>query len=251
MTKQPSIPKTGTKAAKDFYNSWKDINRLFYFVLNMVSRSEHVAKTAHEALISIEQDETKKLEIIKEWESRKGAVDELKNNRQLLLETILVRHVENYINYLSSVLFEIFIARPETLRSSDKVEVSKILEHDSIDSLVREIALTKVDSLSYSSFSKLADFFNDRFKISIAKHEDVISIHEFIEIRNISVHNRCFINSRFISRMGIDSSYLGQKKNLYLQDLEKLTPLLIENVKVIDRLIRRKLKIKGVRFTSG
>jgi hypothetical protein len=251
MTKQPSIPKTGTVAARDFYNSWKDINRLFDFVLKLVGKSEYVAKTAHEALFATESDDAKKAEMLEQWNSRKGPLDELKENRQLLLETILVRHVENYINYISSVLFEIFIARPETLKSSDKVEVSKILEHDSIDSLVREIALMKVDSLSYSSFSKLADFFNERFKIPLATPEEIALIHEFIEIRNISVHNRCFINSRFISRMGIDSSYLGKKKDLYGQDIDKLTPLLIEAVKVTDISIRRKLKVKGVRFADG
>lgn len=124
------------------------------------------------------------------WSSRKGPADELKANRQLLIETILVRHIEDFINYLSAVLFEIFTTRPETLKSSDKVEVSKVLEHDSIESLVREIAENKVDSLSYSSFSKMSDFFEERFNIAIASKEDIESIKEFIEIRNIFVHNR-------------------------------------------------------------
>ena len=35
-------------------------------------------------------------------EKRRSAIDELKRNRQLFVETILVRH-ENFINYTSSV----------------------------------------------------------------------------------------------------------------------------------------------------
>jgi len=184
------------------------------------------------------------------WNSRKGPVDELKANRQLLIETILVRHIENFINYLSAVLFEIFTTRPETLKSSDKVEVSKVLEHDSIESLVREIAEIKVDSLSYSSFSKMSDFFEERFKISLASKEDIQLIHEYIEIRNISVHNRCFINKRFIARTNIEHDNLGKKKELFSDQLDILIPKLAEIVKTTDVLIRRKMKVKGIRFSS-
>ncbi len=250
MNRNTQLPKIGTKAAKDFYDSWKDINRLFNFILNLVGRSEHVAKTAHDALISVEEDPEKKSAMEESWSLRKGAVDELKANRQLLIETILVRHIENFINYLSAVLFEIFITRPETLKSSDKVDVAKILEHDSIESLVREIAETKVDSISYSSFSKMSEFFEERFKISLASKEDIQLLHEYIEIRNISVHNRCFINKRFIARTNLESNNLGKKKELFSEQLNILIPKLSEIVKATDRLVRRKMKVNGIRFST-
>lgn len=250
MNRNTQIPKIGTKSAKDFYDSWNDINRLFNFILNLVGRSEHVAKTAHDALISVEKDPEKKSAMEERWSFRKGAVDELKANRQLLIETILVRHIENFINYLSAVLFEIFITRPETLKSSDKVDVAKILEHDSIESLVREIAETKVDSISYSSFSKMSEFFEERFKISLASKEDIQLLHEYIEIRNISVHNRCFINKRFIARTNLESNNLGKKKELFSEQLDILIPKLSEIVKATDLLVRRKMKVNGIRFST-
>ena len=73
----------------------------------------------------------------------------------------------------------------------------------------------KVDSLSYSSFSNLVGFFQKRFKIAIANELEIKLIHEYIEIRNISVHNRCFINKRFIASMNLDASHLGKKKEIY------------------------------------
>lgn len=241
----------GTKAAKDFFSSWRDINRLFDFVLLLVGSAEHVAKTAHQALIDTEDDETKRAEMEAKWKSRRSSLDELKANRQLLLETILVRHVENLINYLAAVLYEIFTSRPETLKSSDKVEVSEVLAHDSIEALVREIAEAKVDSLSYSSFSKLSEFFEERFRIRISDEADVKLIHEYIEIRNISVHNRCYINKRFISRMSLTPTEIGKKKELYGKDLDMLIPKLAEVVKAMDVIVRQKMKVKGVRFSVG
>ena len=251
MRTKTEPPKIGTTSAKDFYSSWQDINRLFDFVLHLAGRSDHVAEIAHKAIVSVEDDEQKKQEMEAQWKKRRSAIDELKRNRQLFVETILVRHIENFINYLSSVLFEIFVTRPETLRSSDKVEISKVLEHESIDSLVREIAEIKVDSLSYSSFAKLSDYFEDRFHISLAPKDDVEFIHKHIEIRNISVHNRCCINKRFISRTGLDESSLGKKKELYGGDLDALIPKLAEVVKNIDQTVRRKMKVKGVRFNRS
>ena len=248
MKTRVATPKTGTKAAEAFFASWHDINRLFDFVLSLVGRAEHVARTAHTALLETEDNPTKRAEMEARWSSRKGPIAELKANRQLLLEVILVRHVENFINYLAGLLFEIFTARPETLKSSDKVEVAKVLEHDSIESLVREIAEQKVDSLSYSSFSKLVEFFQERFGINIADERDVLFIHEHIEVRNISVHNRCLINKRFVARTGGSASEIGKKKELFGKDLEALTPKLAQVVKSVDLAVRRKMKVKGVRF---
>jgi hypothetical protein len=250
MRKQLPVPRTGTNAAKEFFASWHDINRLFDFVLSLVGNAERVAVIAHEALVQT-GDPIKKAEMEAEWKGRRSAVDELKANRQLLLETILVRHVENFLNYLSSVLFEIFTARPETLKSADKVEVSAVLQHDSFESLVREIAENKVDSLSYSSFGTLAKFFEERFHIKIAEDSDIEFIGGYIEVRNISVHNRCYINKRFISRMHLDVSEIGKKKHLYGPDLEVLIPKLAEIVKGVDVAVRRKMKVKGVRFRTA
>ncbi len=242
------LPNTGTKAAKEFFVSWRDINRLFDFVIGLVGHAEQVATTAHKALVDTEHDPIKRAEMERQWRERRSAVDELKANRQLLLETILVRHVENFVNYLAAVLFEIFTSRPETLMSSEKVEVSEVLRHTSIESLVREIAETKVDSLSYSCFGKLSEFFEERFRIKIANESELKLIHEYIEVRNISVHNRCYISRRFISRMNLKVSELGKKKYLYKQDLDVLIPTLAGVVEAIDVLVRRRMKIKGVRF---
>lgn len=251
MRKSLALPKSGTKAAKDFFSSWRDINQLLNFVLGLVNHSEKAASTAHKALLNYyrQADPSKTADMEAEWKARIGPVEKLKENRQLLLEAVLVRHIENFINYLSAVLFEIFTARPETLRSSDKVDVSKVLEHDSIESLVREIAEAKVDSLSYSSFAKMVEFFEDRFHITLASEDDAKLIHEYIEVRNISVHNRCYINKRFIARLRISETELGKKKELFIDDLDRLVPKLASVVKVIDTTVRNKMKVKGIRFS--
>jgi hypothetical protein len=248
MRADVTFPELVTNSAKDYFISWNNINGLFDFILNLTGMVEHNAQTAHNALIETEHDEQKKVERILEWEKRTSPVEELKKNRQILLETILVRHVENFLNYISSVLFEIFTTRPDTLKSSEKIEISRILEHDSIESLVRELAELKVDSLSYSSFSKLSDYFQEKFKINIATDDDFNLISTYIEIRNISVHERCHINKRFVKRLGLDPSEIGKIKELYMQDLDILIPRLAETVAFMDATVRDKMNVEGISF---
>lgn len=243
-------PKIGTKASSEFFGSWEEINKLLQFIIHLASTVEHAQTTAHDVLVKTAKDEEERNRLLSGWGKRRSPIQDLKENRQILLEIILVRHIENFLNYLSTVLFEIFTSKPETLRTSDKVEVSKVLQHTSIESLVLELAEEKVERLSYSSFYDLNDFFNERFNLEVAPLEKVEEISRFIETRNISVHNRCVINKRYIFKTGTPESDLGKKKLLVLDDIKKLSPLLAVVVKDLDSKTRKKFKIKGVRFAE-
>ena len=247
----PKIPKIGSRAAQGFFVSFKEINRFFHFVLHMVAHIETASKVAHSALVDTEHDELKKQKMVSEWKERKGPVDELKVNRQFFLEVILVRHIENFLAFIAALLYEIFTQRPETLRSSESMEIAKILKHDSIESLVREIAERKIESLSYSSFHDILNFFQDRFNLKLIDNEtDLKEIVEAIETRNISVHNRCIINQRFINRLKLTPEKLGIRKELYSDTIDKIIPLLTRLVLKLDRQASTKLHLKNVRFNA-
>jgi hypothetical protein len=202
-------------------------------------------------LVETEHNEAKRQEMLTTWARRQSAADALRENRQLLLEIVLVRHVENFLNYLAALLYEIFTQRPETLRSSDRVEVANVLRHESIESLVRDIAEGKVESLLYSSFQDVADFFQERFKISVADPAPFVALLEAIETRNISVHNRCVMNRRFVTRLGLEEDAVGKRRDLYITHLDALVPLLATVVRVLDRRAASKLRLRGVRFARG
>ena len=238
-----AFPRIGTPAAENFVQSWVRINSFFYWVLHMASSIDHMHQVAAEALRTVNDvDENE------ENADHKTMIDVLKENRQFFLEVTVVRHIENYLNYLSELLYEIFTGRPETLRSSDKVEISRVLAHASIQDFVRAAAERKVDSLSYSSFSELAEFFQDRFGLTIISSNYESVVVEAIETRNISVHNRCLINDRYCSRTGADSNQIGNRKDIYVGTLDELVPLLFDVVKELDVSARKKLKLKGRRF---
>lgn len=239
------IPRTGTDAAIQFFLSFRQINEFLRFVVNMAGHLDYAAKHAYDTLVKVANDPAEKERLAKEWAGHQSPIDDLKKHRQFLMEVVLVRHIENYLNYLSSLLREIFLARPEALRSSEKIELETILRHDSIDDLVRTITERKVESLSYSSFSELAEYFKEKFHIELVPTEDLPCIVDAIETRNISVHNRCIINNRFVSRTGKNTDAIGHLRELWVQDIEAVALRLGKSVKAIDVAARKRLHVKG------
>lgn len=213
----------------------------------MAAHIDRVSEIAGEALrdTAHTDEERDKLRAAEEYIS--PFVD-LAYHRQFFVEIFLARHVENYLNYLSSLLYEIFTQRPECMKSNEKVDFEFVLGHRSMETLVSGIAERKVETLSYSSFSALQEFFEDHFGLSICPTEHADVVNEAIETRNIAVHNRCIINSRYVEKTGKGRTRIGKRRVLYSADLESLVPILFLAVQSLDQVTRKHLKIVGHRF---
>jgi len=213
----------------------------------MAAHIDRVSEIAREALLNTAHtdEERDKLRAAKEYT---GPFVELAYHRQFFVEILLARHVENYLNYLSSLLYEIFTQRPECMKSNEKVDFEFVLGHGSMETLVRGIAERKVETLSYSSFSALQEFFEEHFGLSICPTEHADVVNEAIETRNIAVHNRCIINRRYVEKTGKGRDRISKRRVLHSDDLESLVPILFWAVKSLDQAARKHLKILGHRF---
>ena len=246
--KKIQLAKVATPPCKDFFLSWARINAFFGFVLGLGGALQSISRLLEEGLIeeAPNQETTQELRAISAIGD--GVLDDFMKHIQFFLETMLVRHVENYLNYLSGLLFEIFTQRPETLRSSESLDAAMVFSHASMDDLIRTQAQRRVESMSYRSFQDLAAYFTDRFGLQLFPDEQMGPILEAIETRNISVHNRCVINQRYIKRTGSDESLLGQLRELSTEDVEYLVPLLAKAVGRLDKDARKKLKLRASTF---
>ncbi len=251
--KVSNVPKLGTPAAKRFFDTWFMITDFMNFHISMFCDIETRNKKAKEVWVEVKKILGEKLyyetlgEAAKDKEDaqEKGisVKDRFVSHIWFFLEIILVRHMENYLNYLAELLFEIFSKKPQTLISSGKIEVKEIIRHDSIDSLIRSIAEDKVEAMSYKSFRDLSDFFAKHFNLILVQEDKLAEIIKAIEIRNISVHNRCIINERYVKRVGGDCQ-IGQQKKVKLGYLGMLIDLLAECVNKTDEEARAKFKLK-------
>ena len=241
-------PRSGTEAARDYWVSSQQIDLFAAFILNMASHIEHLAPALVDMQLILADTEEKRQAIKEKQDSWRGPLTVLSAHAQFHNEVFLVRHIENYLSYLSALLFQIFRHRPETMRSSEKVDLEFVLEHSSYDSLIQGLAEKKVETLSYSSFDRLAQFFEGQFGLSICATTDLPLIRESIETRNISVHNRCRISRRYLEKVPASTRKLGATRFLGIADIDLLAPALHRAVSQLDRDARRHLKLPGVRF---
>lgn len=242
-----AVPKTGTKAAQSFYITFASVIRFGSYVIGMALNIAHSSETAREVLYDTSHTDEERLQYQPSDDPVEPIV-ELAFHRQTLLELLLVRHIENYLNYISSLLFEIFIQRPECMKSGEKVDIEFVLQHQSIDTLVRGLAERKVETLSYSSFSSLRSFFEEHFNLSICPEQHFVQLNEAIENRNIIVHNRGIINKRYVENTGLRSDKVGKVRSLGIDAIESIIQALLSIVKSLDKEVRKHLKLSSHRF---
>ena len=247
------VPQTGTIACQEFYRTFIRIDSFFHWVLFMASyldnrkeADDELYKVVDEIKMELPQkfDLGKKQEIEERRPKWKPMKDIVKENRQFFLETMLISHVNNYLNYLSSLLFEIFTQRQETLKSSEKIDIETVLNCESIGDVVKVFAEKKVEELSFGSINELYDFFKHRFKLELFSDNLQQKVIEAVETRNISVHNRCIINRRYIKKTGCDPRLIGSRKQLMISELDEYIAIFLESVRAVDQDACQKFRIQ-------
>ena len=250
------LPKSGTKPCEDFFRSLSEIDSFLSFIIELIARIESTYSTlenlvaAGSGKIEYHDQNTSECYSVKTPPPYRFMYAFVQK-QQFILEVVVVRLIENYLNYLSSLLYEIFIQKPETMKSGEKIEISSIVTHESFKSLIRTLAEKKISNLTYSSFKDLSIYFLEKFKLKICNETVANQITFAIELRNISVHNRCRIDQRFIERTNYDPKAKGRIALLDLKFINKLVPVLVESVVALDTAAKNKFKLRSKRFSSS
>jgi hypothetical protein len=135
-------------------------------------------------------------------------------------EAVLCRRMDNYLTYVAEILRTICRAKPEMLKSSEKIAISDVLSHRRMDDLVAWIVERKVNDLSYLGLSELSGELDKRWGFALGSDEDLGASVWINEIRNLIVHNRSVVNNNFLSRTRGSGYSLGDKINLSLSQVE-------------------------------
>lgn len=139
---------------------------------------------------------------------------------RMVLEMLLVRGTDNFLTYLSQLLALIFTERPETLRSSETVRLEDILQHKTMEDLVKQLAERRVERLSYQGMKDLQKDLKEKLGFEIFPSSEALSrAVEIIEIRNLIVHNRGVVNRTFQARTGDSSTNINNR----LRDAVRVT----------------------------
>lgn len=242
-------PRTGTRAAENYFSAYRQTTDFMKWILRVTHLAEGARDIAGRFVDITTSPDTRAT--LASLANSPSPGQELREHRQLVMETILTRYVDAFLNYLGELLFTIFTQRPDTLKSSDQVEVARVLEHSTIAALVEELASRKVSALTYRSFADLAKFFEERFKLRVASDNDIPTVVDGVETRNLIAHNRSIMNERYLHRTGRPHDLLGQRRELWGETVFGIADTMAVTVAALDRSARKQLKLRGVKFSSG
>lgn len=123
------------------------------------------------------------------------------SQRPLINQIMLSRATESFDLYLTTILRDIFLSRPEMLKSEGSVDVSTIIETGNYEDLIWQIVERKVHELSYKPLRELRKFIQSRTGIEFFPSQEAFEMTIIAsEIRNLIAHNDCVVNDLFKTR---------------------------------------------------
>jgi hypothetical protein len=124
-----------------------------------------------------------------------------------LTELLLTAAVDNFLTYVSGLLNQIFVERPETLTSNETVRLEEVLQFASMEDLVASLAERRVERLAYQSLDALAANLEKTLGFRLFEdREEQSRATRLVATRNLLTHNRGVANSRFLQQVP-DSGY--------------------------------------------
>jgi|GEM_PF-5324958 len=164
---------------------------------------------------------------------------------------VLIRLVDNFNTYLSEVINLIITVRPEILKTSDKIEIEKVLSFSSIEEFRLYLFEKKVNSLSNQGFSKIVDFLKDKIRLNfIINENDNQLLIKAVDIRNLFVHKRGVVDNKYLDKNKEIGYQLGQVINITIEELKGYTNSIENTVRIIEDAVLKKFGDKIQQYLS-
>lgn len=256
----PKRPRTATSAATAYFEAANRDLSLFHFVIETVLATDYVAFIAKRALD--ESDErarqraggitsSVKPEVQKISPSELAVTNpgtrtkELRRQRQLLLEMFVARATDNFNRFLVDLIREVLEKQPSILKSRQQsLTIEDILQHTSIDELIRSIIESKVNALSYEGFEQTRDWCGSRGIPLEVADDDLPTLVEGIATRNLIAHSRCVVDEKYVRSVRNTPFKAGELRKLEVDDLFGLLVLFDRVVIATDKTAAKKFKLR-------
>ncbi|MBD8006831.1 hypothetical protein [Bacillus norwichensis] len=242
-----SLPKVGTNSAVQFFSSVNKDLKLFYFVVNNVVNMDYASYRAREALDGNDDVYSEPSELL---DKKPGKLTlQLREHKQELIEMFFSRLVDNFQVYIIDIIREILKVKPQILYNRQPtVSMEQILKYDNIDALVQDLIEEKVSSLSYSGLGKVQEWCKERgipLELPEDRRETII---EYIAIRNLIIHNRGYVDERYVKTIRNTKFKNGMKRNLSVDNLYDAIKDLNSVVYHTDEKAHEKFQLETMEF---
>jgi len=215
----------------------RQIFDLFLFVVQLASRADEMRLTAARALAAGGDAEYQK-RFAQVQADPDPAIKRLKTFARLQVENLLIRSVDNFLNYLSDAIHMAMENQRELLRSKEEVRLDELLDFNSFDDLISHLIDRKVTRLAYQGIDGLSEFIETRLGISLCSDEqEAMRLTVAVELRNIYTHNRGLVSDITLKRLDrIEHGFEFKKGRSYHADFDQLADFANNMAAIANRL---------------
>lgn len=153
--------------------------------------------------------------------------------------------VDNFETYLSDVLFEIYLAKPQTLKSEQLVKVEDVLNCSDIQEFITFWAKQKVGKLQKGS---IKGFISDNKQIKDLNAMDIPTqneIEKILQIRHLYAHRNGIVDDKFIKYFPVGYVY-GAEHQLSTDEILNKIEYLSDIVDKIDKAAINKYHLSTI-----
>jgi hypothetical protein len=179
--------------------------------------------------------------------SQKEAVaqQQLEENRPLFNQMLLSRSVDNFLTFLADLLFQVFKAKPQLLRSNEAEKLDFVLQFSDMEQLIDALVEKKVIELSHKSLTELQKYFDTRLGVELAQATEFEALSNLVEKRNLIVHRRGIMDKAFIRKTQGSDGDVGSSLTITNEHIKDSLVLLLRAASRLDRLVRAKFDIES------
>lgn len=209
----PELPQRITEPCARFFRRDTELWKLIVF---MTLQWRNAARVLTKTIRASDAFSVPKPDAFQHIKQQALTVEERLAHFDLMLHLAFCAAVDNYLSYVSEVLALIYHTKPETLRSKEETEtLDEILRYSTMEELTSYLAEKRVNRLSHRGMSNLSDYLVRVLGFCLfEKSGDLSRAVLIVETRNLIVHNRAIIDSRFLGRVPDFSGKIGDTIDL-------------------------------------
>lgn len=155
--------------------------------------------------------------------------------RKALLRLVEASLVDTFEIFLVDLMLEIYLAKPDTLKSEKTVSIKDVLNCQSMDEFVRYAANKRINELSRGNLDSFLELFNKSYQLVIFSDSEKPHASELFEIRHLYTHRNGRIDAKFLSKYPNQALKLGEEHQMLVSELCEAVNFLIDIVTRLDR----------------
>lgn len=121
-------------------------------------------------------------------------------NGKALMRLLLASLVDTFELYFTDLLYEIHLARPETLKSNVPVKVKEVLDCQNMTEFIQLAAEKRTQDLKRGHINEFVKSFKQSTDFDLFLNDESEQVNDIIEVRHLYTHSNGIIDNRFLSR---------------------------------------------------